>query len=497
MDRNLTLACILVAAVFSSTFSPVSIAAVLGTVTDMDGDPVSGATVTYIDESNMNIQFRGTTDGRGWYEVDLDVTGVQETSPVPFSLGQNYPNPFNPATTIPFTLDTAGHVELSIYSITGQIIVLLINAELGAGDHALRWNGTDDRGNHVGAGVYLYRLIAGTRSATGKMVLLDGGADTGGSLSIPFPGIVADTRIASRIASIFTCTVTITHDDIIPYEETGVVVRSGYVRDFIVNRKGSDLPDELIFVHIPEVTEPYLMNPDDFDEFLFSVTLPAFEMSTTEITNLQYAKYLHEVLESGDIAVSDSIVTGAGSDWNGKEYLDLTIGQISYTDGGFVIDTGKEKRPVAGITWYGAKAFARYYGYDLPTEAEWQYAASGGMNYEYGTDDGTLDSTKANYVANRRNHTMDVGMYPANPFGLYDMVGNLYEWCHDWFWSYPVGTKNIYSGSDFGSERVIRSGHSSMPTNSCRVDFRNSLAPDYCSGSVGFRVVRRQDGETN
>ena len=93
--------------------------------------------------------------------------------------------------------------------------------------------------------------------------------------------------------------------------------------------------------------------------------------------------------------------------------------------------------PVTFVKWYGAKVFAEFYGYDLPTEAQWEYASKGGQDLAYGTADGAIDNTKANY--NELNshpdtgHVVTVKSYAPNPFGIYDLAGNVWEWCRDWY----------------------------------------------------------------
>ena len=111
----------------------------------------------------------------------------------------------------------------------------------------------------------------------------------------------------------------------------------------------------------------------------------------------------------------------------------------------------------------------------------------------YGTDDGTINSSKANYNGNV-GHTTDVGNYPANPFGLYDMSGNVWEWCHDWYGNWfgtDFGDVTNPSGALTGSNRVFRGGGWGSDANECRSAKRGSFNPDISHYRVGFRVVRR------
>ena len=264
----------------------------------------------------------------------------------------------------------------------------------------------------------------------------------------------------------------------------------------------------ITFASIPGGTFQMGSNDGDSDEKpIHNVTLDGFEMSTTEVTNAQYCAYLNEVLATGDITATRSIVTGATGEYKEKMYIFL-YGKyygypsynnecwISYNNSTLSVRSGKENWPVVYVTWYGAKAFALYYGLDLPTEAELEYAARGGKQYKYGTDDGTISTSKANYWDTGIKYPVDVGSYPANPFSLYDMSGNVWERCNDWWGDYSSDSVTNPTGPQTGSFRVIRGGGWFDITFGCRSAARVGLHPLFGSSSIGFRVVRRPGGKT-
>ncbi len=228
------------------------------------------------------------------------------------------------------------------------------------------------------------------------------------------------------------------------------------------------------------------------------VTVSGFEMSTTEVTNAQYAAYLNPAIASGAVEVKDGDVYGKTGEGSGMRYLDIGYDYggenkcwITFDKGKFAVTSGKENWPVVAVSWYGSKAFALHYGYDLPTEAEWEYAARGGKQYMYGTDDGTIDSTKVNYDMHVGCPT-PVGAYPANPFGLYDMSGNIWEWCNDWYGPYPDGPVTDPAGAQSGEVRIIRNGTWDNKAFKCRVAYRGRFVSTDGDYGLGFRVVRRK-----
>jgi formylglycine-generating enzyme required for sulfatase activity len=237
---------------------------------------------------------------------------------------------------------------------------------------------------------------------------------------------------------------------------------------------------------------------------IHTVTVSSFQMSEAEITNSQYCEYLNAALAIGDITATSTSVTGAKGPYSGQEYISLTYFQdlynidnwcwITFSNNVFSVVQGHENWPVVYITWYGSKAFAEFYGWDLPREAEWEYACRGGKQHKYGTDDGTISRDKANYYWGKGciDRPVDVKSYPKNPFGLFDMSGNVCEWCVDWFGSYSSEPSTNPTGAETGSARVVRGGVFHGTDNYCRSSGRDEIEPPQARYSGGgFRVVRR------
>jgi len=480
------------------------LASITGTITDTTGSPVSGAFVTFTDESVSDNRYSDYTDDDGKYELPISLSSVDEETPSGFQLDQNYPNPFNPSTTIQYSLNEAGYVNLSIYNITGQKIRTLVDNYHSIGSHAVTWNSLDDSGKSIAAGLYIYQLKCGDTVESRKMLLIDGSSN--GSFS-GSSQIVTRANVMSKFVSDVenkTFLVTITGDDIVPYEVSGVTVVDGETYDFVVVRKTPEIPD-ITFVTIPSGT--FQMGDETGDlssececKPVHTVTLDSFEMSRYEITNEQYAIYLNTALLLDHIYVTEMGVYAKNGKWIGEVLLDFlfdlnTKNQcwISYNDSKFIVIPGYENWPVVHISWFGAKAFALYYGFDLPTEAEWEYAARGGKQYKYGTDDGTIAHSKANFDDWQSGHPVDVGSYPANPFGLYDMAGNVFEWCHDWFGSYSnESVTNPMGPESHSCCRVVRDGGWSHLPYFCRSAYRSMQSDDISGKVIGFRVVRRK-----
>jgi uncharacterized protein (TIGR02996 family) len=159
--------------------------------------------------------------------------------------------------------------------------------------------------------------------------------------------------------------------------------------------------------------------------------------------------------------------------------------------------------PVEQVGWAEARAYAAQlteqrgdgHVYRLPTEAEWEYACRAGTDtpFHFGA---TLSTDQANFDGRRRgrgvhrDETTPVGSFPANAWGLYDMHGNVYEWCADYYEKYPRGEVTDPTGPTEGWCWVIRGGGWNTGAGFCRAALRYALAGTVGRDYVGFRVAR-------
>ena len=141
--------------------------------------------------------------------------------------------------------------------------------------------------------------------------------------------------------------------------------------------------------------------------------------------------------------------------------------------------------------WLKVEANQGANGYRLPTEAEWEYAARGGgrsKGYVYsGSDD--VDSV-AWHSENSGGRTQPVGMMEDNELGLFDMSGNVWEWCWDWYGTYPNKAETNPVGEFFEEFRVVRGGSTEHLFGACRSTHRQQRIPERKQKDIGFRLVR-------
>lgn len=172
-------------------------------------------------------------------------------------------------------------------------------------------------------------------------------------------------------------------------------------------------------------------------------------------------------------------------------------------DAGGVVGQDTSRRAVEMVSWDDAAQFCQKLSllpqertsrrmYRLPTEAEWEYAARAGSTtkWSFGDDPAALGD-HAWFKSNSDEMTHPVGQKKPNAWGLYDMYGNVYEWCQDWYNQtyYATSPKNDPTGPSSGSERVLRGGSWGHIAWCCRSAVRGSLAPGFHHSDLGLRVV--------
>lgn len=223
---------------------------------------------------------------------------------------------------------------------------------------------------------------------------------------------------------------------------------------------------------------------------IHTVFVDAFFMDVYEVTNADYLKFVLANPEWQKGNVQEDIFYL--EHWNGNDF-----------------PLWKADHPVTHVNWYAAMAYAQWVGKRLPTEAEWEYAARGGLvgkKFPWGDED--IDETRANYDFTAGG-TTPVGKYPSNGYGLYDMAGNVCEWCldeviPDFYADSPLKNPlagvpdNTLSNLEFlianftnvETHRILRGGSAFSAAEIAFVAARGGKPPGSSLGSVGFRCVK-------
>lgn len=236
----------------------------------------------------------------------------------------------------------------------------------------------------------------------------------------------------------------------------------------------------------PLLTEMMVINGGEFwrgsndgsrDEMpRHKIILPSFAIDKHPVTNEQFLRFLE--------------VMGGEKDSNHHDIIRLKESRIKRNAGKLSIESGYGKHPVVGVTWYGAVAYAKWVGKRLPTEAEWEVACLGGVENNFYPTGEEIEKTQANFFS---SDTIAVMSYPPNSYGLYDLAGNVYEWCQDWYgynyYETSVQEPESPMGPWQGVYRVLRGGCWKSLKEDLRCSRRHRNNPGTVNGTYGFRCA--------
>ncbi len=260
------------------------------------------------------------------------------------------------------------------------------------------------------------------------------------------------------------------------------------------------------------------------------VIVGPFAIDRTEVTNAQFARFVaatgyvttaerpldpasHPGIPASLLAPSSLVFVPPQQDRAGGWQVIAGANWRSPQGPGSSI-AGAEREPVVHVSYEDALAYAHWAGRDLPTEAEWELAARGGLHaarFEWGDSPAAPDAPRANHwqglfpaddigTDGYRARVAPVACFPANGFGLYDMSGNVWEWTRDWYrpalTGKPTGPdeREAFDPADGARKHVIKGGSYLCADHYCfryRPSARQGGPPDSGSSHIGFRTVRR------
>jgi formylglycine-generating enzyme required for sulfatase activity len=399
--------------------------------------------------------------------------------------------------TLTFFANQAGNAQVAAYALDGRKVVGQ-TTRLETGNNSLELT--------LPAGMYVIRVSGTGYTYSAKLQSQTSAATQAGIKFLTHTNVEASAPQKSKATPITTTTMTYTAGDQLLYTATsGTYIAS--VPDVPTGSKTTNfnfatiptsaIPAGTFKMGSPEGPSPIAEVGRNGNETQHDVTLTAFRMSKYEITNAQYAAFLNAksigsngLYAAGAYPTQTLIYASSGSyDWG-----------LHYSNSQWIPVAGYENAPVINVTWYGSTEFATYVGGTLPTEAQWEYACRAGTITPFNTGD-FLTNLQANYywaapynggtntVTTYPGKTQTVGTYAANGYGLYDMHGNVWEWCSDWYGTYPTTAQTNPTGAAMGSYRVIRGGGWGSGAQGCRSAYRFNSTPNNYYNTVGFRLV--------
>ena len=245
-----------------------------------------------------------------------------------------------------------------------------------------------------------------------------------------------------------------------------------------------DVPNEMVLIRAGEFHKGgQNVESDNTKMTVQSVYVDSFMIDISPVSNAQYKTFLEE-----------------SPQWQKKKIPKIYHdGNYLQTWSGNNYPRGKAEHPVVDVSWYAAMAYSQWVGKRLPTESEWEKAARGGLIgkiYPWGDE---INLSMANYGMHI-GRTTPIGKYPPNGYGVYDIVGNVWEWCLDEYDETTPHREPYLAPHSIGkitddylrieTSRVLRGGSWASSERAVRVDYFGWAAPNFTYYSYGFRCVK-------
>jgi sulfatase modifying factor 1 len=224
----------------------------------------------------------------------------------------------------------------------------------------------------------------------------------------------------------------------------------------------------------------------DFEQPVHTVWLDEFKIDTHPVTNRQFAEF---IAETGYVTTAEQ----KGSAWGYQDGAFDDIKNLSWK--AYATET-RQDHPVVLVSWHDANAFAEWAAKRLPTEAEWEKAARGslrGQAYPWGDDEAMESLAGYNRASEEIPPTSEVGQFPANGYGIHDMVGNVWQWCSDLYDAgyYQRSPGRNPRGADIGEFRCRRGASwNVIQTFRLRCANRGAVLPETTVPNMGFRCAK-------